>query len=1168
MQLKTDHSAAGAVEPTPVATSADVAPPNYTLFPLPNYRITPPVIAPTTPSPRTELLAGGVAHSTTQARRTRGQSAASTLTSGGAPRGPLYSWLAPETDPHLPSATSATPNYPFPTPGRPEPRPASTRERAESAAAAAGGGGGAVPAIASPSVTDGDRLGHGPERSAPLGRGLMTKLDYEIVDYSSYNAEFYPHYIKVNQPTAGRSRWSSLVGDQHQYLTLKLDRPSLLQCVTFGKFSRNHICNLKEFRILAAATENHWVEILLSGLRNDSEPETFTVRNTLHHGTVPFPVLWIKVIPLMAYEHKFNFTIWYLELRGSQDPAVVQPLLTQYQRYCERTALRLCLKAIHQYNPDHYDPRAVLGPVRGSDPLTVQLEDPLVTDLRGAVTTGRFDRVEALLARAQTADFLHDYIRRCPYTADWAPVAVRPDEIRPEGRGAHQVCVDEAGEALYLFGGWSGTSSLSDFWRFDLRTSRWELLSPDTAQQGGPGPRHYHSMCFDPHTRTLFVLGRYVDPEHRTRATLENDFYAYHLDSPAPFWERLSANTELDGGPRLSFDFELSVDPTPGAGALYAFGGRTIGADAYECVYSGLYRYHLATRTWTVLRPDALPSETDIALRARLERSMLFHTGRRQLLIVSAQRDATTSSEFSVYDIASDTVFEKATPSPATAIVYDKRYTHRASYDEDRDEVYVFTGRTFNQAAKSHGHDGGEAVSTLWCYHVPTERWSRIYTAHARSGCSDEGSGGGGGQTDPTSLASSVGASATTATGWSSTRPPPSAATVLGTSAVPAPSTATAASCSTPAALALPVTASPRLALGVIYPRCVFYLNSVASPDRTAANPSGASEPPCHASATASPFPLTPAGPTRSKAGTRGNGLRATTARATADPANGAAGQHGPTPPGPEARIAHQFVYHQRTRTHYLFGGASFSRHVGDGYLGPGTDPPVSSTDHTPPAVASHVYSFQSAGGGRSATSFSTHSGHHMDGAHATATTATCHPGNRLNDFWRLELRQPTADDVVRRMQFLVRCQIYLEMCLAAHRAPDSAPSQACGGLVGGHTTSEMAVDTDQRTAGGALAPHPQTTVRALKYLQTELADLVDPNDPAQVERLHRLPLALLDGWPRDPPTQDQLVYHTRRLLFDDLMAFLPEGVKQPESNLMDMVVPWLEARPGTVAEV
>ncbi|KAJ1985899.1 hypothetical protein H4R33_003683 [Dimargaris cristalligena] len=1074
------------------------------LFPLANYRITPPIIA------------NGSADAEPTPR----------------PLNPRHTWLAPEALGRRGSLTNSSASQ-YSIPPCPLLNPHT-----------------------SPSPTD----HHDDTRVLSRPTRRMEKLGYEVIDYSSYNADFYPDNIKVNQPTAGRSRWSSGAGDQHQFLTLKLDRPCLLQSITFGKFSRKHICNLKEFKVLAAATENHWVEILLSGLRDDSEPESFTVRNTLHGGRVPFPIQWLKVVPLMAYELKFNFSIWYLELRGVQDPAVVQPLVAQYQHYCERVALRMCLKVIRDLNPQRFDLQGMIRPLPADQP-PIQLENPLVTDMRAAALGGHFDRLESMLTTCNANGLLNDYIRSCPYSAQWERVLPRSGPS-PGGRGAHQMCMDPVGGHLYLFGGWSGTQSLSDFWRYHLESCQWELISADTAQQGGPGPRNYHTMCCCPQTQVLYLLGRYVDPDQRGENSLDSDFYAYHIHTNS--WERLSVNTELDGGPRLSFDLEMTVDAA--TQQLFVFGGRTINSDARECVYSGLYRYSIPNKTWTVLRPDVLPTDVDAALRTRMEQSTLLDPRSRQLLIIATQRENTGQGDFTVYDMDTDTVFEKVTPHTNNSIVYDRRYTHRATYDPDRQEIIVFTGWAYNPSLKGQGTESSDIVSTLWSYHVPSETWTPIFRTHSRNGISDP-------LTPPNKLDSvtTLPHRRSSSVSYPATSPPtgtiPGAVAPSATiparpsptdtspaqlspgaelkSCPPSQSSAAGSKCRAGGSLAM---SGSRRSLAGQCPRFLFYLDDLTGPRLCTPEKSVSS----------------PTVPVATKASSGAEFRSLGMAQETAPTLS-----HSPpaSPTFPCARIAHQLVYDERHRTHYLFGGVSFSP-SSPSESDPGLPFPAPSSSVAPPApppssgsppldlANTHPVAGALATGGNAPFI------HPFCSSSAASWTRrhSLHPNHRLNDLWALQLRKPTATDVIKRMKFLVRRQHFLEMCILA---PQARPMHS--GMDSAHSTSVSSYVTAYHSS---LNPPPSTydyqrILKAIQYLQNQLAELVDFDNPLQVAAFHRLPVALLHDWPKDAPTREQLIHGSRRVLFDDLLAFFPDTVKEPAGSLVDMVVPWMEAEAG-----
>ena len=119
----------------------------------------------------------------------------------------------------------------------------------------------------------------------------MTVLEYSIHGYSSMSANYHPKNILTNKPTDQSSRWSSASNSQDQYLTLKLKStcvtrtlshltiPNELETITFGKYHKLHVCNLKEFKVFGGLEPDNMIEILHSGLRNDSESETFALKH-------------------------------------------------------------------------------------------------------------------------------------------------------------------------------------------------------------------------------------------------------------------------------------------------------------------------------------------------------------------------------------------------------------------------------------------------------------------------------------------------------------------------------------------------------------------------------------------------------------------------------------------------------------------------------------------------------------------------------------------------------------------------------------------------------------------------------------------------------------------------------------------------------------------------
>lgn len=136
---------------------------------------------------------------------------------------------------------------------------------------------------------------------------------------------FFSRHIKEDKLNDQSSRWSSDSNNPPQFITLKLDKHSIVENIQFGKFEKTHVCNLKRFKVCGGLTDECSMELLASGLKNDSVSETFELRHTVGDGA--FPCRYIKIVPLESWGPSFNFSIWYVELKGSSDWSVVKPAL-------------------------------------------------------------------------------------------------------------------------------------------------------------------------------------------------------------------------------------------------------------------------------------------------------------------------------------------------------------------------------------------------------------------------------------------------------------------------------------------------------------------------------------------------------------------------------------------------------------------------------------------------------------------------------------------------------------------------------------------------------------------------------------------------------------------------------------------------------------------------
>jgi muskelin len=180
--------------------------------------------------------------------------------------------------------------------------------------------------------------------------------------------------IRENNPSSQTSRWSSNTNSPPQFLTLKLQRPAIVKKIKFGKYEKTHVCNLRKFKVLGGLEEDHMVLLFEGGLKNDSVPEVFDLRHKTNTGEF-LPVKFVQIMPLLSWGPSFNFSIWYVELLGVDDPIFVLASLRNFNMQREIEIVRLCLKHCRQQGYDKTF--AAL-----KEETNVYLEDEIMTELR------------------------------------------------------------------------------------------------------------------------------------------------------------------------------------------------------------------------------------------------------------------------------------------------------------------------------------------------------------------------------------------------------------------------------------------------------------------------------------------------------------------------------------------------------------------------------------------------------------------------------------------------------------------------------------------------------------------------------------------------------------------------------------------------------------------
>ena len=277
---------------------------------------------------------------------------------------------------------------------------------------------------------------------------------------------------------------------------------------------------------------------IFSGLKNDSCPETFALKHEVNGYS--FPCRFIKIVPLQSWGPSFNFSIWYVELKGVDDYEFVQPCITRfhnvsprfsilnwalcvlvslnphsisnfsidffiYFQFQEREAIRVCLKHLRNHN--------YLEAFESLQKKTkVQLEHPLMSQLHEMlVLKGDFLSAEKFLEQCSESQMFHNFISQQDYKAVWTQLSPEPgdsshlfesersegvsvsggvsggvsgsSETKPSMRGGHQMSIDIDGETIYLFGGWDGNQDLADFWAYSIPNATWTLLSKNTENE-------------------------------------------------------------------------------------------------------------------------------------------------------------------------------------------------------------------------------------------------------------------------------------------------------------------------------------------------------------------------------------------------------------------------------------------------------------------------------------------------------------------------------------------------------------------------------------------------------------------------------------------------------------------------------------------------------------
>ncbi|CAH2042154.1 unnamed protein product, partial [Iphiclides podalirius] len=594
------------------------------------------------------------------------------------------------------------------------------------------------------------------------------QLCYTVHKYSSYSANYIPENIMVNNPSDQLSRWFTDSTNTAntllpQFIMLKLKSLSIVDTIKFGKYIKPHVSDLKKFQIFGGIDESNLSLLLSAGLKKDSAPEVFKLRNRTTEGFY-LPVQYIKIVPLLSWGPAYNYTIWYVELHGRNQEDFIRNALETINLRKEEEAVRILLK--HLRRRRYKDAFEALSRESG-----VQLEGPTQSRLWNAlVENGDYKLAEEILEEALNEGEMDWYLSWQPYQPHWRQLSgcsaqvearlccgdetppspmPRPPELacsdreprlelpdvasngveglvtcevgcgggcaaRPGPRGGHQLVVDPNTGTLYLFGGWNGTEDLDDLWCYSTVAERWTLLCRHSSMAGGPSPRSCHKMVFDPVHERLYTLGRYLDNAQRVPSNMNSDLYMYEVGTGE--WSLVCGDTAAAGGPRLVFDHQMCLDAD--TQTIYVFGGRVLPANTEELVspqYSGLYAYYISSNSWQLLLADRHDLQ---APQPRVSHSMLFHPVQRRLYMFAGQRNKEQLLDLWWWDVGSGRcgalcAGAAACPPPAAG------FTQRATLDPDTDEMFVLSGMSKEKDKRVY--------NSLWVFSLKRLTWTCVY---------------------------------------------------------------------------------------------------------------------------------------------------------------------------------------------------------------------------------------------------------------------------------------------------------------------------------------------------------------------------------------------------------------------------------------------------------
>jgi hypothetical protein len=254
--------------------------------------------------------------------------------------------------------------------------------------------------------------------------------------------------------------------------------------------------------------------------------------------------------------------------------------LTHFPQMREVSATRLILKHLRQRG--HFTAYNALAAQSG-----LQIEHPLVSALyENIVIKGDFVEAERLFQATADESLLDSYIHSTSPTPLWTRIQdTNADGDVPTKRGGHQMTIDTDAGIIYMLGGWDGRQELSDFWAYHIAEGRWKIISMNTLDEGGPGPRSCHKMVFDKATGYIYLFGRFHDYDSSAQRVVPLNQPPRDATSPPPPMQHNRVRS-LPSSPLPSIRLTKATTPSPYQADFYRYSTRGATEGCWELISS------------------------------------------------------------------------------------------------------------------------------------------------------------------------------------------------------------------------------------------------------------------------------------------------------------------------------------------------------------------------------------------------------------------------------------------------------------------------------------------------------------------------------------------------------------------------------------------------------